>query len=435
MLNLLLERENRMKKLKEFIKCPHAIRLIAIATFISNVGNGMNLIAISKLAYDQTKSVLVFGGVIVVQYVVMFLVQFFSGAIVDKNNPKKVIVIADIIRGTLVLTSGLFCLISPYGLGFLACSIFIINIVTPFFTAANFCIIPQVVNDKDMLLKSNGMITTLFQAGQLCGSAAVAAIIYYTSPAIALIIDGLTFYGSAAIFFLVPFIYEEVAVNKEKVNIGQIFKNLFNDWKDIGKCVKDEKTAIFHLVLASGDYLSVNFFNVMLVPLVATFYNDNSFTVSLFDCGFAIGSMLAVFFIEFVVHRLKQHNAMPLGILLQAVVLIMISFKIHFAIVFGLIIVYGISNSFSITIYSSNLQGRCKDNIKGKVNSIKCLIVSILTIILVPLVSGMYDISTRVGLLGSGGILMVYAIVATLLSRTFMFGEELLTKPLKIEQE
>lgn len=420
-----------MSKLQDFFKCPYAIRLIAIATFISNIGNGMNLIAISKLAYDQTKSAVIFGGVIVVQYVVMFLVQFFSGAIVDKNNPKKIIIVSDIIRGILVLSSGCLCLVSKYGLGFLAVSILIINIVNPFFNAGNFCIIPKVVDDKEMLLKTNGIITTLFQAGQLCGSASVAVIIYFTSPAVALIIDGLTFFMSATIFLLVPFKYEENRENSAKISIPQIIREIFHDWKNMGKCIKKEKTAIFHLFFASGDYLAVNFFNVMLVPLVANFYNDNSFTISLYDCGFAIGSMLSVFFIELIVHKFKQNNAMPLGIIMQAIVLFILSLKIHFIFAFGLIIVYGISNALSITIYSSNLQSRCEENIVGKVNSIKCLIVSVLTIVLVPIVSQMYDKSIQFGLLGSSGILLIYGVLAIILSRKFAYGEELLTRPLK----
>lgn len=151
----------------------------------------------------------------------------------------------------------------------------------------------------------------------------------------------------------------------------------------------------------------------------------------MYDCGFAIGSMLSVFFIELIVHKFKQNNAMPLGIIMQAIVLFILSLKIHFIFAFGLIIVYGISNALSITIYSSNLQSRCEENIVGKVNSIKCLIVSVLTIVLVPIVSQMYDKSIRFGLLGSSGILLIYGVLAIILSRKFAYGEELLTRPLK----
>ena len=43
----------------------------------------------------------------------------------------------------------------------------------------------------------------------------------------------------------------------------------------------------------------------------------------------------------------------------------------------------------------------------------------------------MYDKSIRFGLLGSSGILLIYGVLAIILSRKFAYGEELLTRPLK----
>lgn len=51
--------------------------------------------------------------------------------------------------------------------------------------------------------------------------------------------------------------------------------------------------------------------------------------------------------------------------------------------------------------------------------------------VLVPIVSRMYDKSIRFGLLGSSGILLIYGVLAIILSRKFAYGEELLTRPLK----
>lgn len=422
---------------KEILNIPKAVKIIALATLISNIGNGMHLIAVSKLAYDKTNSAMAFGGVIVLQYVVMFLVQFISGAVVDKNNPKKIIVISDLARGTLILTSGLMCLFSEIGIYYLFVSLLIVNIINPFFSTANFCILPEVLEDKEMLLKSNGIITTLFQAGQLCGSAGVAAIIYFFNPAVALIIDGLTYYASALIFSFVPLekksVYNNLKV-KNEFNIISIIKDFVNDWKAIWKCIRKEKSAIGHLVLSSGDYISVNLFNVMLIPMVTHFYNNNSFNISLFDCGFAIGSMLAVFIIGILSQKIGKNNSAVIGILLQGLILIIVSMKINRIFTFLLMILYGVSNSFSITIYSTNLQKRCEGNIKGKINSIKNFIVSCLTIIIIPIVSRMYDVSIECGLLVSSGILLAYALISFIIGRNIIFGTDFLTKTLTLEE-
>ena len=52
-------------------------------------------------------------------------------------------------------------------------------------------------------------------------------------------------------------------------------------------------------------------------------------------------------------------------------------------------------------------------------------------IVLVPIVSRMYDESIQFGLIASSGILMMYGILATILSRKFVYGEGLLTRPLE----
>ncbi|SFU37391.1 MFS-type transporter involved in bile tolerance, Atg22 family [Clostridium sp. DSM 8431] len=422
--------KNYLEEIKNF---PKPVKLIALATLISNIGNGMNLIAVSKLAYDKTNSAMAFGGVLVVQYIVMFLVQFISGAVVDRNNPKNVIVISDIARGTLILTSGLMCLFSSYGVYYLVVALVFVYVINPFFATANFCILPEVVKYKELLLKSNGIITTLFQTGQLCGSASVAVIIYFFSPAVALVIDGITFFISAFIFSHVA-LKELQEPLKTKGAVKAVIKDFFADWKDICKCLKEEKSLFGHLFASTGDYLAVNFFNVMLVPMVTAFYDNNSFNISLFDCGFAIGSMIVVLFITSLSKKIGVNNSAVIGILIQGIVLVVISLKINLILAFLLLVLYGMANSFSITIFSTNLQKRCMGRIKGRVNSVKNFFVSCLTIVLVPLVSKMYDVSIVCGLLTSSAILVTYGLISFVMGRKFVFGEEYLTKTIAIDK-
>ena len=180
-----------------FFNISREVKLIMFATLITNIGNGMYTIAVSKLVYDKTNSAMAFGGVMILQYVVMFLVQFLSGSIVDRNNPKSISVICDTISGFLVLSSGFMVLFTNIGLEYLFVSIIFLNIINPFFSSANFALLPAIVEDKSKLLKINSMVTTLFQAGQLIGCALVAPVIYFFNPQTALIIDGITFFLSA----------------------------------------------------------------------------------------------------------------------------------------------------------------------------------------------------------------------------------------------
>lgn len=82
--------------INKIAQLPNSIKFIMLATFITNIGNGMYTIAVSKLVYDKTHSAMAFGGVIIIQYVVMFALQFLSGSLVDRNNPKYISIICDL---------------------------------------------------------------------------------------------------------------------------------------------------------------------------------------------------------------------------------------------------------------------------------------------------------------------------------------------------
>ncbi|MBP1998983.1 MFS family permease [Paenibacillus shirakamiensis] len=416
---------NNGKIILRFLRNARNIRLLALAIFISNIGSGMQLIAVSKLLYDKTNSATSIGIVIILQYVVMFLVQFISGTVVDRSDQKKILVISDFTKGVFITGAGTIFLIHPdTGLSYLFIILIIVNFVVPFFSNAQFTLTPELVRDKDELLQANSIITTLFQAGQLLGSAIVASIIFFMSPATALIISGCMFFISAFYFKLIKYSKQIKEVNEQK-STGVRF---FEDWKYLMQQIGKEKSVLAHLLMSSGDYMAVNIFNLMLIPLVAVHYNNNSFYISLFDSGFAIGSMIIVALIASFSKKLGTNNSAVVGLFLQSMILIILSIKIHVIFAFLLIIVYGSANSFSITIFNTNLQKRSTSEFMGRINSVKNFIVSVLTITLIPILSRMFDISIEYGLLASGVVLFSYSFISYLLGRKFVFGSDYLSK-------
>ncbi|GAB6989652.1 MFS transporter [Paenibacillus pini] len=419
------------KMLWSFLKNARNIRLLALAIFISNIGSGMQLIAVSKLLYDKTNSATSIGIVIILQYVVMFLVQFISGSVVDRSDQKKILVISDFTKGLLIVGAGtIFLVNSDTSLSYLFIILVLVNFVVPFFSNAQFTLTPELVKDQEELLQANSIITTLFQAGQLIGSAVVASIIFFMSPAAALIISGSMYFISSFYFGLIKYSKKK----KERMEQKSIGVGFFEDWKRLFKKIGKEKSLLAHLLVSSGDYMAVNIFNLMLIPLVAYHYNDNSFYISLFDSGFAIGSMIIVAYIANFSKKLGMNNSAVIGLLLQSLILIIISLNINVIFAFLLIIVYGSANSFSITIFNTNLQKRSTSEFMGRINSVKNFIVSLLTITLIPVLSRVFDISIEYGLLASGLVLFSYSLISFLLGRRFVYGKDYLSKEITIEK-
>lgn len=407
------------------------VKLIMIATLITNIGNGMFTIAISKLVYDKTNSALAFGGVLILQYIVMLSVQLLSGSLVDRNNPKFVSIICDVLSGFLVLSSGLMVLITNnIGLVYLFIAVILLNIVNPFFSSANFALLPAIIKDESQLLEINSMITTLFQAGQLLGCALVAPVIYFLNPPAALIIDGTTFFLSALFVSFAKVIHVRIKKDAGK-NIGI---NLINDWKEIARTMKKEKSFAAHLFMASGDYLSIVFFNLMLVPMVTHWYKNNSFYISLYDGGFAVGAMIFVAFVVLLSKKLGINNSAFLGLLVQSLLFLFLILSRNPFLTFLITLTFGSANSFSVAIFTSNLQQRCIGPIKGRVGSMKNLIVSCLSIVLIPLVSKLLDTSIVYGLVVSFGIIFIYALMSFILGRKVTLADDYLLKPIEIDK-
>lgn len=415
--------------INRLMQLPGEVKLLMSATLVTNIGNGMFTIAVSKLVYDKTNSAMAFGGVMILQYIVMFLVQFLSGSVVDRNNPKYVSVICDLISGFLVLSSGLMVLSSDIGLIYLFIAVALLNVVNPFFSSANFALLPAIIKDKSQLLEINSIITTLFQAGQLLGCALVAPVIYFFNPQTALIIDGITFFFSALFVSFVKITSFDV----KKDNNKNLAMNLINDWKEISRAMKKEKSFAAHIFMSSGDYLAINFFNLMLVPMVTHWYKNNSFYISLYDGGFAVGAMLFVTFVVLLSKKIGTNNSAFAGLLVQSVLFALLILSRNPLITFFIMLTFGASNSFSVAIFTSNLQKRCIGPIKGRVSSIKSLVISCFSIILIPVISRLHDISITYGLAASCGIILLYSIVSFIMGRRFAFGSDYLMKTIKID--
>lgn len=413
----------------KIVRFPARINLLLLATLVINIGNGMNTIAVSKLVYDKTNSAMAFGGIIILEYGIMFLLQFLSGSVVDRNNPKRVLVICDLLRGALIFSSGLMVLLSNWGLVYLFIILILTNIIEPFYRSASFTVFPEIVNDESKLLEVNSIATMLFQAGQLLGSVLAAPIIFLSNPATALLVNGMTYIMSAIFFLFIKMDQIVVKVDRD----SNVSKKFWNDWKELFMVVKKEKGFLAHILLISGDYLSINFFNLMLVPMVTLWYRNNSFYISLFDGGFAVGAMLFAAFVVVVSKKIGQNNSAFIGLLLQALFFLALVISRNPLVTFLAVFFLGAANSFSVTIFNTNLQQRCVGPIKGRVSSMKNVVISAVTIVFVPIISKLHDISITHGLLASSVIIFTYSVASCLCGRKTILANCFLVGKIEIE--
>ncbi|SHI68972.1 Na+/melibiose symporter [Clostridium cavendishii DSM 21758] len=418
-----------MNKFNEFMKLfyevPRNIKLILIATLITNIGNGMHTIAVSKLLYDKTGTAMAFGGVLILDNVISFIFQFISGSVVDRINTKKVSIICDLIRGVVIIFVGIMVNYSHNGIYFLIVSLVVVNVVNPFYRSANFKLVPMLIEDSSKLLKINGIAGVLFQTGQLLGVALVAPILYFFNPGLALIIDGLTFMFSAIMtsFIIIKVSKNIVAESNIKANVSN---KLYNDWKEIFCVLKNEKSLIAHISLSSGDYLSVSFINLLLVPMVTQWYNNNSFCISLFDGSFAIGAISSVYLLYKIYDRMGIEMSSWIGLLTQGIIFFIIMINRNTIITILMMFSLGMFNAFSISVFQTSLQLRVDTAIKGRISSLRNIIVYTLSLILIPIITKIMDYSLSIGIIIVAIIVSFYGLLSVIISKSKLFGENYL---------
>ena len=126
----------------------------------------------------------------------VFLVGPIAGAWIDRLNRRKIMVIADILRGALVLSIPLFIMAKQILLVYLA--IFLTFSISRFFIPSKMALIPEIV-PKEKLLVANALNDTTHMIGNVVGLVVAGVIvnIAFIGAIGGFYIDAATFFVSA----------------------------------------------------------------------------------------------------------------------------------------------------------------------------------------------------------------------------------------------
>lgn len=382
--------------------------LYLVAVFISNIGNGMYTISISKIMYSKTNTATAFGLIVIMENIISVLVQLIAGAVVDRVNCKKLSVICDYLRGGLFIVSSIIIRYSD-NVSFLVIALVFVNIINAFYRPSNFKLVSGVASNVDKFLKINSISSMLLQLGQVLGAMLVVPILAVSNTYSLLGGNGITFLIAAYLISLTDIQLFERDINSKQVkNLKTNVFMIINDWINVFKLLKINKKLRKIISFSLADPLTINFINIMLVPLVSYRYANADYMVSFLDGFFAIGAILSICLIGVCVKFLGMDNLKYLGIVTQGglfILLLVSEYKVYNVVVLFLL---GIVSSISVVVYQTLLQENIEPEFKGKVTSVRNLISSLISLIIIPLVTKMYDIKIELGILVSGSILLFF---------------------------
>jgi len=164
---------------------------------VSNFGDRLNQMALVALVYQRNPgSEIALAKLISFTIIPVFIIGPIAGAWVDRMNRKNIMVVSDLLRGTLVLSIPLFIRFNQILPVYFV--IFVLFSISRFFIPSKMAIIPELV-PKDKLLAANALQDTTHMIGNVVGL--VVAGIIVNIAAIGAIggfyIDSATFFISA----------------------------------------------------------------------------------------------------------------------------------------------------------------------------------------------------------------------------------------------
>lgn len=334
---------------------------LIIANSINRFGDSVETLALTWLVYIVTNSAFWSAFYFMCNQLPSVLVQPFAGAIVETLSKKKVMFVADIVRGILVTT-----LIATYYFGVthpvqtIVFTLFI-STIEAFRIPAGTSLVPMIVekNDLDHAISRN---TSISKVSELAGLGVAGLITASFGVGVAMIIDMVTFFLSALLIF-------SINVKEEsKGNIPSLihhtgrkklknYHTLFVEGLRYSIKMKSVSRLIIFVVIFNGLFAPIN---SLLVPLISGVLELSSIVLSSFSILLSVGTIAGALLFPYLSKkstsdgRIIGINGVSLGVMYVIMFILGTEF-IHFSFVpYGLSAI-GFLLGFNITFISSRL--------------------------------------------------------------------------------
>ena len=173
-------------------------RKLWTASTISNVGDGVTLVAAPLLAASLTRDPLLIAGVAFVKQLAWLLFSLHAGALIDRLDRRLLMGYVDFFRTALIGFLGIAVLPDFVGRPLLYAVFFLIGAAEPLFDNASVAVLPAVV-DREDLQKANGrLFAAQIVMGEFVGPP-LGGFLFAFAAALPFMLDAGTFAAAAAL--------------------------------------------------------------------------------------------------------------------------------------------------------------------------------------------------------------------------------------------
>lgn len=401
-----------MRALTKLTGLPTAAHWFLAGTLASNIGNGMHTLAAGALLYQQTGSIAAFGVVVVIEQVVTVLMQAVAGPMVDRGDPRRAAMLAEIARGlgvcglSLLLTVG-----DGNALPLVLAMTVLIRVVHTFHRAGTFALTPALVPATD-LTRLNSWFSACQQGGQLIGIGMTGFIVALWGAPAAFFINGTSFLVSAATLAALASTYSP-PIGPPADDARPFWRVIVAGWSEFANLVcRDLRLA--GLILAStADNVAAIVFNLILAPLVWERLAASPTWLSLIAGGFAFGAMAASALTAALAERFGTRGAALVGIAGQMLCFATLWWSdrpVPMLLLAGLL---GACNTISWTTLVTTVQLAAPPAVRGRLAMARNALTAAIVAPLVPLIASVSQwFSPAAPLLAASGVCAAFLLIA-----------------------
>ncbi len=277
---------------------------------VSDIGDGLTLITLLILVQRLTGSTVALAGMAVAATIPTILFSLPAGALVDRVDRRKAMIIADLTRAAVVLVY-VFVRSADF-LWLLYTLAFVQASVATIFNPAKSALLPRLV-PRDQLLAANTVSQTSRVLFSLLGTALAGVFAAYATslwPVFA--IDAATFAISAAFIARIAITSKEaVAERGESGFMADIMGGL--------RVLVGDRQLVGVLVAGSVAMLGLGAVNVLIVPLVVDVLGVSESWFGLLEGAQVLGMIIGGSLVAVLAARFKATSLVWVGMLLAGV--------------------------------------------------------------------------------------------------------------------
>lgn len=272
-----------MKNLKDLLRIPD-FRRLWFGQIISDFGDGLTLLGLLILTQRLTGSTMALAGVAIASTLPMIIFGIPAGALVDRLDRRKVMIVADLARAGVVAT---FVLVqSPDLMWLLYLLAFVQASIGTLFNPAKAALLPIVVPERH-LLAANTISQMSRVIANLAGTAVLGVIAAFSEYlTIAFVLDAVTFTASA-------FWIHRISIRDAKAAAHGESPSFVKDLAVGISTLVRSRTLLGVLLAGAIAMLGLGAVNVLMVPLVVDVLSATEVWFGMLNAAQVAGMVLA----------------------------------------------------------------------------------------------------------------------------------------------